>query len=406
MVRLNLPLKVLHIVTTFPRHPNDVITPWLVKSIKKLREEGIKADVFTSSYKGLKSQRIWEIEVHRFRYFFKRWEDLTHEENVPDRLTRSFHYWILLFFYLFFGAIEVYRLCRKEKFAIIQCHWPLPHSLFGYIGKMACGAKLISSFYGAEIKLVRKFPLLKIFLRWLLMKSDALTTISNYSASLIKEILPPSAESKIKIIPFAQAIEVKEKRWEEGKRTIPQILFVGRLVERKGVDYLIRAFAEVRKEIPAFLTIVGDGKEREKLENLAKELGIRESIRFTGFVSSPDLERYYETCDLFILPAIFDRNGDTEMLGVVLLEAMSYKKPVIASNVGGIPDIVKNYQTGVLVPEKSIEELRKAIIELLGNENLRKELGESGYRFIKEKFSWERITTQLKNLYQTLINER
>jgi glycosyltransferase involved in cell wall biosynthesis len=271
---------------------------------------------------------------------------------------------------------------------------------------MACGAKLISSFYGAEIKLVRKFPLLKIFLRWLLMKSDALTTISNYSASLIKEILPPSAESKIKIIPFAQAIEVKEKRWEEGKRTIPQILFVGRLVERKGVDYLIRAFAEVRKEIPAFLTIVGDGKEREKLENLAKELGIRESIRFTGFVSSPDLERYYETCDLFILPAIFDRNGDTEMLGVVLLEAMSYKKPVIASNVGGIPDIVKNYQTGVLVPEKSIEELRKAIIELLGNENLRKELGESGYRFIKEKFSWERITTQLKNLYQTLINER
>ncbi|MEO0101218.1 MAG: glycosyltransferase family 4 protein [candidate division WOR-3 bacterium] len=393
-------IKVLHIATAFPRHPGDVITPWLVKTLEKQREKGIEVEVFTSSYRGLKSQSLFGIKVHRFRYFFKRWEDLTHDENVPDRLNRSFRYKIILIFYLLFGLFAIYRLCRKEKFSIIQCHWPLPHSLFGYIGKKVCGAKLISSFYGAEMKLLKKNFLLKRFFRWLLSQSDAITAISNYGASLIREVLPDE-KKRIVIVPFGAAIEVKKIKREE-KNPIPQLLFVGRLVERKGVEYLIRAFAEVRKETPAFLTIIGDGKEREKLETLAKELGVGEAVRFTGFISSPELERYYEMCDIFILPAIFDAKGDTEMLGVVLLEAMSYQKPVIASGIGGITDIVKHQRTGILVKEKSVGELKEAILALLRDENLRREIGEAGYKFIQSQFSWERIIGDLSNLYQTL----
>lgn len=360
----------------------------------------MNVEVFASSYRGLKSQEIFGIKVHRFRYFLKKWENLTHEENVPDRLTRSFCYKIILFFYLLFGLIAIYRLCRKEKFTIIQCHWPLPHSLFGYIGKRVSGARLISSFYGAEMKLLKKNPLRERFFRWLLSQSDAITAISNYGANLIREILPK--EKRVAIIPFGAAIAVKEIK-EKKRKPFPQLLFVGRLVERKGVDYLIRAFAEVKKEIPAFLTIIGDGKERKKLEGLAKELGVSDAVKFTGFVSSPELERYYERCDIFILPAIFDAKGDTEMLGVVLLEAMSYQKPVIASRVGGIIDIVKDHETGILVKEKSVEELKEKILELLRDEKLRERIGETGSKFVQTQFSWERIIKGLSDLYQTIL---
>ncbi len=389
-------MKVLYVTTAFCRYPGDVITPWLVKTIEKLKEKGIEVEVFTSSYKGLKSQEIFGIKVHRFRYFFKRWEDLTHEENVPDRLKRSWRYKFILPFYLFFGIIEIYRLGKRERYDIIQCHWPLPHTLFGYFGKKAAKSKLISSFYGVELKWLKgRLSPLTPFLKWLISKSDAITAISTYTAKMVEKFYP----KKVEIIPFGAAVEIEEGREVMGRSSSPQLLFVGRLVERKGVEYLLRALAVVRKEVPAVLTVIGDGRERKRLESLARELGISEAVRFLGFVSSPELAKYYKECDIFILPAIYDRRGDTEMLGVVLLEAMSYKKPVIASDVGGISDIVKDRATGILVREKSVDELKEALLLLLRDENLRREIGERGYQFGRERFSWERIVGQLEELY-------
>ncbi len=398
-------MKILYIATAFARSEEDVITPWLTTTIKRLKDMGIEGEVLTSSYKGLKDQEIFGIRVHRFRYFFKRWEDLTHEENVPDRLRRSFRYKILLLFYIVFGLLRTYRLCRKERYSIIHCHWPLPHSLFGYLGKMASGAQLVSSFYSVELKLMEKNRLfLKPLVAWLIKKSDAVTAISHYTAANVKALC---ANKDISVIPFGSAVLGKEPSPpKEPPTKRKNILFVGRLVERKGVEYLIRAFNDVVKEIDALLIIIGDGSERTRLENLARELGVADWVKFTGYIPSQELKDYYENCDIFVLPAIVDKRGDTEGLGVVLLEAMSYKKPVIASRVGGIVDIVKDRETGILVSEKSPEELRDAILLLLKDDNLREAIAERGYKFVQREFSWERITNQLKDLYEDLLSPR
>ncbi len=397
-------MKVLYVVTAFPRSETDVITPWLVTTIEKLKNQGIEVEVFTSSYKGLPNQKIRGIKVHRFRYFWKKWEDLTHEESVPDRLKGSFRYKLLLPFYLFFGLWRIYQLSRREKYSIIHCHWPLPHSLFGYIGKKVSGAKLISSFYGLEIKWLKKsLPCLLPFVRFLANKSDALTAISTYTAQEINSL---GIKKKIEIIPFGAAISMESKQLEIPEKRedkTPQILFVGRLIERKGLDYLLRALAEVRKKRKVLLTIVGEGKEKKKLTDLARELGIAGEVNFTGFVPSRELARYYQMCDIFVHPAIVDAKGDAEGLGVVLLEAMSYKKPVIASRVGGIVDIIKDKETGILVSEKSVAELKDAILLLLKDSNLRKTLAENGYQFVRNNFNWDKIITQLKDLYKILI---
>ncbi len=393
-------MKILHITTAFARSEKDIITPWLIETLKKLNEKNIHCEVFTSSYLGLKNQKIFNIPVYRFRYFFKKYEKLTHEENVPDRLKKGWFYKFLLVFYLFFGILNLIILLRKKNYDIIHTHWPLPHFFFAYISQFFTfkKPKLISSFYGVEFKFL-KSKFIKGLIKFIIKKSDKITAISNYTANEIKKYY----EREIKIIPFSAAVKVLENSEEEKKEDKKIILFVGRLVKRKGVNYLIWALKEVLKEIAVKLIIIGDGSERKNLENLAKELELNDYIEFKGFVSDKELAFYYKNCDLFVLPAIIDERGDTEGLGVVLLEAMVYKKPVIASAVGGILDIVKDYENGILVPEKDPKILAKKILEVLKDQELAKKLGENGYKFVKENFSWEKIINDLKNLYKETL---
>ncbi|MEO0089963.1 MAG: glycosyltransferase family 4 protein [candidate division WOR-3 bacterium] len=398
-------MKILHIATAFARNEKDIITPWLTETLKRLNEENIHCEVFTSSYLGLKNHQIFNIPVYRFRYFFKKHERLTHEENVPDRLKKGLFYKFLLIFYLFFGILNLAILLRRKKYDIIHIHWPLPHFFFAYISQFFASKKpkLISSFYGVEFKFL-KSALIKSLIKFIIKKSDKITAISNYTSNEIKKYYV----REIKIIPFGAAVKVlaeKAEEKEEKKSDKKTILFVGRLVKRKGVNYLILALKEVLKEIEAKLIIIGDGSERRNLENLTKELELTNYVEFKGFVSDRELAYYYKNCDLFVLPAIIDERGDTEGLGVVLLEAMVYKKPVIASAVGGILDIVKDYENGILVPEKEPQILKEKILEILRNEELAQKLGENGYRFVKENFSWERIINDLKDLYKETLKK-
>jgi len=391
-------MRVLYVTTAFARNEEDVITPWLTKTILLLRKRGINVEVFTSSYKGLGNQRVFGIPVWRFRYFFSRWEDLTHDEAVIERLKRGIRYKLLLPLYIILGSAGIYRLIRVKKYDIIHIHWPFPHIIFGAVAKFLFKRKIISSFYGVEIKWVRnKMPYFLPLLRWAVNISDIITALSRYTSSEIKKVL----DRDVKIIPFSTHFEVKCNINKKPNK-IPIILFVGRLVERKGVIYLIEAFKKILQKYKGQLFIVGGGPERGKLEERVNKLGINGSVKFLGVISDDELDRLYKKADIFVLPACFDSRGDTEGLGVVLIEAMSYGIPVIGSNVGGIPDIVKHKETGMLVPEKDSVKLSEAIIYLLRNKKFAKKLGGEGRKFIETNFSWENIINHLITLYKNM----
>ncbi|MFB0509049.1 MAG: glycosyltransferase family 4 protein, partial [bacterium] len=312
-------MKVLYVVTAFPRFEGDVITPWLVETIRRLQDQDIRVDVFTSAYQGLKQNWVHGINVYRFRYFFRQWEKLTHDETVPDRLRKGILNKLLVVSYLFCGTIGIIRHCTKNKYDVIHCHWPFPHIIFGYAASRFGKSKLISSFYGVELRWVKsKLPIFKPLLKFAIKKSDAVTAISSYTAKEVKEITP----ADIAIIPFGAAITISDQRVSMIKeKATKDILFVGRLVERKGVRYLIEAFDIITQKTPAKLTIVGTGSEMKNLEELTISKGLQDKIIFAGAIGAPQLEEFYRNCDVFVLPAITDSKGDTEGLGVVLLEA-------------------------------------------------------------------------------------
>jgi phosphatidylinositol alpha-mannosyltransferase len=178
------------------------------------------------------------------------------------------------------------------------------------------------------------------------------------------------------------------------------ILFVGRLERRKGLDYLLEAFVRVKQEIPnSRLIVVGPGTRlRRKYEKKVARSGLKDVV-FAGFVSHDELPRYYKTADVFCAPAT-----GRESFGIVLLEAMAMGKPVVASNIEGYASVVTQGVDGLLVPPRDTETLAQTLISLLSDESLCREMGTRGKAKALEH-SWERIARDVMSYYLRVLGE-
>jgi glycosyltransferase involved in cell wall biosynthesis len=388
-------MKILHIVTAFPRDEKDIITPWLIEMLRHYEKHGLEAEIFTSSYKGLGDQIVHDLPVHRFRYFFKRWENLTHEETTPDRMKRSVLYKIMPAFYIIGGIIGLIRLLNREQYHAVHVHWPLPHAIFGWVAKTFFGMPLVTTFYGVELRWVkRSMPLLKGFLSWSARISDKVVAISNYTAREIKELV----DIPVEVIPYT--ISLPENVEFSNPRSSPSIILsVSRLVERKGIIYLIDALKYLPEELNIHLVIIGEGPERDRLKERALTQSLGQKVSMPGWVSETELADAYRNASVFVLPAIIDSKGDTEGLGVVLLEAMNYKVPVIGSNLGGITDIIIDQGTGLLVPPKDPKALAESLARILTDNHLRTKVTENAYQHLKHNFSWDSILNKWVRIY-------
>jgi glycosyltransferase involved in cell wall biosynthesis len=178
---------------------------------------------------------------------------------------------------------------------------------------------------------------------------------------------------------------------------------MGRLVERKGVHLLLEALSLLPSDGRPLLRVVGDGPERARLQELAGRLALDADVVFHGFISNEEKAERLAGCDAFVLPAVIDAKGDTEGLGVVLLEAMTYGKPVIASAAGGIVDIVRDGRNGFLVPPGDANALAAAISACVENPVRARELGARGRVDVEEGFSWDVIAERLAALYTSVV---
>src|SRR3989442_188084 len=242
-----------------------------------------------------------------------------------------------------------WRLARRRPFDIVHVHWPVAHALFGWAARRGGGARCTTLWSGIELRWVKgRLPWLKQFLKWALRTSDQVVGISSYTAREIAELV----HVRVRVIPyglgFAESLPESRERRATGDSF--RILYVGNLIPRKGVRYLIDALKRLPPDIPAKLLILGEGTDRPKLEAQVRELGLNGRVTMPGRVPDPDLHRAFREADVFVLPSIVDKRGDTEGLGVVLLEAMSYRVPVIGSAIGGITDIISDGETELLVP--------------------------------------------------------
>ena len=173
---------------------------------------------------------------------------------------------------------------------------------------------------------------------------------------------------------------------------------VSRLTREKGQDYLIRSIPIVLKEIPnAYFIIAGDGPDRQYFENLIRDLGVYKNVRMPGFVE--DKNYYYSMFDVFVFPTVWDLEG----FGLVVPEAMMHRIPVIGSNQGPVPEIIDNNLNGIIVESKDETALANAIIKLGLDKNLRKKMGENGYKKTSAIYDISKISSQILNVFYDAI---
>ncbi len=390
-------MKICFIASTYPRSEDDPAVPWLREDLRRIKERGHELHVFAPAFKGSKSHVVDGIQVHRFRYFFAGKEDLTHDAGAPTKIRRP-DYLLITIFYILAGTLGMARLHRKERFQILHVHWPFPHGLFALYARIFAKTKVVMSFHGAELLLSKKFkfvdPALKAFTR----RAEAVTCNSSYTAEAIRKL----GTCEPQILPYGSPIP--ERATPLPQHRVKKILYVGRLIERKGVEYLLKAFPLIQKQIEAQLIIVGSGVLLEPLQKLADDLGITSDTEFRVNIPEEQLMASYEECDVFVLPAIVDSRGDTEGLGVVLIEALSYRRPVVASAVGGIVDVIIDDKTGILVPEKQPQLLADAVVRVLSSPELSKRLAETGYCHVQQVFDWDHIIDDTEILYQAVTH--
>ena len=180
------------------------------------------------------------------------------------------------------------------------------------------------------------------------------------------------------------------------------VLFVGRLVEKKGCEYLLRAMASVQQTCPDdLLTVIGDGPFRGQLESQAKELGL--ACRFMGVQPPAIVREHLQRTRIFCAPSITAENGDSEGLGMVFAEAQAMGIPVVSTLHGGIPEVVANGKTGLLVNERDHEALAAAITSLLGDTSLWNQFRHSARAHIEHSFDLAKQTAELESIYQSLM---
>ncbi|MFQ5888716.1 MAG: glycosyltransferase family 4 protein [Gemmatimonadota bacterium] len=405
-------MRVVHIVTAYPRSPADPITPWLVELLRRQRAAGVEASVLTPAYRGGPADQVptglvHGVPVHRFRYAPARWETLTHDETVPDRLRRAPRFAALVPAYLLTG-VRAARSWGRHAPDVVHVHWPVPHALLGAALRSGSGGRtaMVCSYYSVELNWVnRRLPWLRPFARWTIRTADAVTAISTSTARLVRRL----GSREASVIPFAAALAddgIAPSRPALSGGGPLRLLFVGRLVERKGVEVLVRAMPLLPEDRDARLTIVGEGEWEERIRAAVSALGLEKRVELTGRISGEELARRYEEADIFVLPAVVDTKGDTEGLGVVLLEALRFERPVVASAVGGIPDIVEPGRSGWLVPPGDPKALASTLEEIAAEPEGARRVAREGRRMGRERFSWEGILEATRRCYEEAIRRR
>ena len=266
--------------------------------------------------------------------------------------------------------------------------------------KIFYGIKFIIMTHGSDLHYLERDRRFIGLIKYAVRVSALVTANSNFTRRWFLKMFGTEWSRKIRTIPGGVYIEeyqgnqemrakIDQKFGLKGKKVV---LFTGRLTVHKGVEYLIKAARQINGEV----LILGDGPERPYLESLIKQYNLT-NTRILGYMSPKqqvNFREFYSRADVYVAPSTWN-----EPLGLVILEAMAAKTPVIASRSGGITSLVKDGYNGYLVRARNAQEIAEKVNTLLANDELRRKMGERSYQVVSQKYTWEKLAERFERIY-------
>lgn len=394
MGRDSVKKKLLVTGSTFPRWEGDT-EPRFVLDLSEALTEYFDVTVLVPAAPGAKTKEVMNgVKVIRYHYFpIHKWETLCYPGAIVPRIKEK-KIRVLLVPFLFLSLyIHLFRLL--PKFDVVHAHWIIPQGIVQSFFKKP----YIVTGHGGDVKSLNKGIFRKLKIRCL-KRAGYITIVSKHLKNEVQKLYNSHNIAVIsmgcKTSNFGEKFAIANYFKQEGEKIV---LFVGRLVEIKGVSYLIEAM----QEVDAKLIIVGDGPMKDSLMSQARGLGDR--VSFLGAKNHEDLKTIYASADIFVAPSVTGKDGGQEGFGLVMLEAMASGLPVVASNSGGIPDLVKDGVNGLLVEERDAKGISQAINKILYHPDLYTEMS-SNSRKLAGQYDYTVLARKYKTILEGLTLEQ
>ena len=288
------------------------------------------------------------------------------------------------------------------SYDIIHCHFGtngLKGARLQEIG--ATQGKLVTTFHGMDVNLVPQIEGLDVY-KQLFQQGDLYTVNTEFTRNKVIGLGCPEN----KIIKLPVGFEIADYSFCERKLTSSQvkIITIARLVEKKGIEYAIKAIAKVAENHPNIIyNIAGDGPLRESLENLILDLKITDNVKLLGWMTQEQVRQLYVDSHIFVLPSVTAATGDQEGQALVLQEAQAIGLPVVSTLHNGIPEGMLDGKSGFLVPERDVNALAEKIDYLVENPEIWRQIGQHGRKFVEERYDIKQLNKQLVEMYEKLL---
>ena len=388
-------MKLLVVASTFPGRQGDG-TPEFVKDLSLRLGESFDTVVLVPRVPGApERERVGDITIERFPYVPRRWEDLAHGAII-ENLRASRSRWLQVPPFLLSEAQHLRRLVRSHRPDVLHVHWIIPQGVSALFA--AREVPWVVTTLGGDVYAMGD-PASRRLKHAVLQRAAAVTTMN---ADMRQRLIDAGADpSTTYVQPLGADIRrIREAAGDEAQ--VPgRILFVGRLVEKKGLAVLLDAVRKLPESLDWSLEVIGDGPLRAELTAQAEGL----PVTFAGAAGREGLARAYARCSVMVVPSIPAASGDQDGLPTVLLEAMGSRRAVVASALPGLDEAVVHRETGLLVPPNDPGALADAVTDVLTDDALRARLADAAARR-SDDFTVEACSQRFVDILTTAAQTR
>lgn len=390
--------KLLIVSSTYPSHDKEKVPAFVkdqVHSFSNL-DESLEIHVLVphnrASQKFSYPRVSGNITEHRFHYCLPRLESLTDRGIMPELAANKLKY-LLIPLLMFAEFLSLLRLALRIKPDLIYAHWFTPQAINSSNVSRLTRIPYVFTTHASDVNVWSKFGFLgKWIVRRHVKNARAITAVSTQTANRLLTFFDSAErkqiEAKTKIIPMGIYLPVKRPT----KKIKGSVLFIGRLTEKKGLQYALSAIKLAIKDYPGLkVTVAGDGEMRPKLERQAKQLRLENNVKFVGFVSGKEKERLLGSSEIMIVPSIVTTSGDAEGLPVSLMEGLANDMICIATDVSGASDIITGNVSGLVIKQKDPEAITEALFKIMTLSSKHKESFIKEARQAAEKLDWNKI---------------
>jgi len=395
-------MKILVLTSTYSRCRDDTEPKFVDNLCQNLSRDNV-IHVIAPHAKGIPTEEILDgVQVFRFRYCFESWQTLAYNGGILPNIKQNRLRLLLVPLFIVSQLMLAIRLVRKNRYDIIHAHWIIPQGLVALLARQFDRHRpaVVLTSHGGDL-----FALRGTLLSWLKKsithRADALTVVSSAMQQKALE-MELNDERDISIIPMGVD---SQRAFTPPPQHVDRrgLLFVGRLVDKKGIEYLLRALPQVLASHPdESLTVIGDGPLKQSLVALGETLNITEHLTFTGALTNRDIPHYLQTSAIAIFPSVVTDSGDQEGTPVAIMEALACGCPTIVADYPGVRDVISDNETGLLVAGKSPEGIADAILTLLNNQDIRLHLSRNGRQQVQVQYDWRVISDKFMSLFRRL----